>query len=414
MSTLSTKRFSAFTQLQQHKMVFVLLFVFAAYFLWEWYWYTQVGLAVVKWHTHLTLIVLPLLLAISFLLTTQSSIIQNILLGVTSFLFCLLGVEVICIVTGINKTYLEKSNGYYHSLYNTTGASYYHVLPPNATSVITKPEYTLIRSVNPLGFPDKVWNKQPDKRKKRILCLGDSFTEGDGATQDSCYVALLEQMLNIDSVQFECLNAGTLGSDPFFNFINLKDRLVQYHPNYVLQTLSSGDITADLATRGGLSRFQANKTLRYRSAPWWEPLYAISYTSRFFLNTLGYNEYLINTKNISENKEKYNEEIITLIEAYEEVLEKNNLFAYIIIRPEKNEVLTESAFDFSKIILAIHAQKNMKVINLFPHYKSFFNKKKTALNDYFWPIDGHHNAKGYHLMATFIHSELFEKGDDKH
>ena len=77
------------------------------------------------------------------------------------------------------------------------------------------------------------------KTSRRVLAIGDSFTEGDGAVVDSCYPVLLGKFLNSpnDSTGYEILNAGTCGSDPVYGYQNLQDRLCNYRPDVVLQTI---------------------------------------------------------------------------------------------------------------------------------------------------------------------------------
>lgn len=388
-------------------IIIVFTLLCTAYIGWETYWYFVVGLAFVKWHTHLAFYILPIGYVLFFLFYSQNLRLKNALLAFASGLLTLLGIETVCLIFNINKTYLETVGSHYVSAYNATGASYYHVHPHNTSVTVHKPEYTFYRETNSLGFADKEWPIQ--KRKKRILCLGDSFTEGDGTSADSSYVSVLEKLVNCDSAEFELMNAGTLGSDPFFNYINLKDRLTKYNPDIIIQTISSGDITADLATRGGMERFQNNQMLRFKTGPWWEPIYAISYSSRFLFNTIGYNTFLIRNEDAKKNKIAHDNAIIELLDLYEKTLIEHNTIAYIVFRPDKGEVLGPTGYDFSVIIQNIQKRKNIQVVNLVTDYNVFFAKDSVKLNDYFWRKDGHHNGKGYALMSSFIYRQIFNK-----
>jgi lysophospholipase L1-like esterase len=56
----------------------------------------------------------------------------------------------------------------------------------------------------------------PDKKKKIILFLGDSFTEGAGAPVDSSVPELLRKYVVSNDSTSDVLNAGIAGNDIFF------------------------------------------------------------------------------------------------------------------------------------------------------------------------------------------------------
>jgi hypothetical protein len=107
-------------------------------------------------------------------------------------------------------------------------------------------------------------------------------------------VALLKQKFLAADDSVDLMNAGVCGSDPFENYMNFKNRLQIYKPQLIIQTLTTTDITTDSRLCGGMERFQENETVKYKAAPWWEPLYAFSYISRLFFKMAGYNELLQN------------------------------------------------------------------------------------------------------------------------
>jgi len=78
---------------------------------------------------------------------------------------------------------------------------------------------------------------------------GDDFTEGDRAPYDSSYLATLRKLFTADSTVY-IRNAEIRRSDPFMNIIRHSDRLRTFNPNIIMQTLSSGDLNADMIIRG--------------------------------------------------------------------------------------------------------------------------------------------------------------------
>ncbi|MCO5247753.1 MAG: hypothetical protein M9887_02220 [Chitinophagales bacterium] len=49
------------------------------------------------------------------------------------------------------------------------------------------------RKQNSLGLSDKEWIKEKPTGTYRIICLGDSFTEGDGVDYEHSYVQALQR-----------------------------------------------------------------------------------------------------------------------------------------------------------------------------------------------------------------------------
>jgi lysophospholipase L1-like esterase len=381
-----------------------------AYFLWEVYWYNKVGIGFINWHTHLMLYVYLILLFYLFQRTIKKTFFKNLSLLTLSVLVLFFSIEFFLILKGTYTTYHERIYGHYYSFYNSIRASFYHTWPSNALHYMQTPEYKFIRKTNSLGFSDKEWIPQKNT-KTRILAIGDSFTEGDGAPPDSCFVSLLSKILNTDSSYFEFMNAGTCGSDPFFNFINYQDRLQNYQPDIILQSLSAGDVLTDMTTRGGIERFKNDSFLTFNKAPWWEPFYAISHVSRIFFSALGYNEFLQKGDLTDENKKKFDVKLIELFERYDSLATINNASLFVIIRPDgKSEVTSEMAsYDFSSITNTLSKTTRIHFVNLIPLYKQYFKEKGENINDYYWKQDGHHNSKGYSLMAQLIAESVFGK-----
>lgn len=387
----------------------LLLIPFVAYWGWEIFWFQKVGLNVIKLHTHfmfLGTMGLFFIFFITFYLKNSSK--QNFYLLIVSSTFLLLLIEFILAITGTNKTYLEKASGFYSSPYQGEN-SHYHSWTPLKPHWIKKPEYAYLFPTNSLGFADSNWNLNKEAHVKRIICLGDSFTEGDGAPYDSSYVALLKKYPFQTSPPLEWINGGICGSDFFHNYKNLKDLLLPYKPDMILQTLASHDFITDIRLRGGMERFSSDGTMNYKNAPWWEPLYAVNYLSRFFFHALGYNELLQKKELAKQEIKTMNEITIQLFNEYEALCEKNNIQWVLILRPDKNEILDRHySYDFEPILQKIQTYPNVKILNLLPAYQEYIELKGTKVENYFWKNDGHHNSKGYQMMAECV-AQFLEK-----
>lgn len=384
-----------------------------AYITWETYWYTRVGLAFVKWHTHLMAIVLLyvlLLLGISILKRFSNSILfnyKNIILALTSICTTFLMVELLFIVSGREKNRFEKDMGFYNPILVDEN-NYYHTWTPNSIHQLKASTFNYQRFTNSLGFPDKEWvlNKA-DTGTIRIMCAGDSFTEGDGAPQDSCYPKILSDLLAAHNINAEVMNVGICGSDPFFNYMAYKDLLVKYQPQIILQTISENDVNSDYMLRGSLERFREYKKLTYKvSAPWWEPIFAISYLSRPVFRLFGLSNHFneIDFRNhvsIQEAQKDFD----TLFSLYKKEAEANGAKLILIHLPMEHGV-KNGVYDSTMITLPY----DIDSFNLLAYYQDSFSIFSANYQSYYWVEDAHHNSKGYQIMAQSIFQYLNSNG----
>ncbi|MBP6516987.1 MAG: hypothetical protein KA242_08040, partial [Chitinophagales bacterium] len=201
-------------------MFWLLLFVYAV---WELYWAARVGTLAIKWHTHLALyIYLWVVSDILLLLWQRKKALRNylnirIMLGSIWGMF--LCVEAYLIHSGIGDTYMEKVHFGYVSRYGSNHEDYYRNHKPFETFYFTRPEFTYARKCNSQGFSDIEWPVKKRKAEKRILVLGDSFTEGVGAPFDSNYVSILRAMYAATDTNIFVMNAANAGDDPCVNFV---------------------------------------------------------------------------------------------------------------------------------------------------------------------------------------------------
>jgi hypothetical protein len=202
------------------------------------------------------------------------------------FLLCftLVVFEILLRLAGINATWSENTGHGYISYYGKTLKSWYHVHQPNTEFDQDNRDFKYHHKVNSLGLRDRE-DFFSDSTPCKVICVGDSYTEGVGAPADSTYPHFLEQKLNDAGYSCQVLNAGVAGSDPFYEYVLVRDKLIQLHPDYVVVDINSTDIT-DFIFRGGLERFKADGSVVYNKGPWFAGLYHWSYVVRFIMNNL--------------------------------------------------------------------------------------------------------------------------------
>lgn len=376
------------------------------YCLWEAYWISKIGYPAIKWHTHLApylyfgfffFLISWILHKSGFRVSTEATLL------IYSILCCMVLIEWVLVLSGYNKTYLEKISGFYSSIYIPSSRGWYYTWDIKGRKhTISKPEYTYDRPTNSEGLPDTEWNRRGAKGQKRVLALGDSFTEGDGAPYDSSYPAQMIHMLRRtgDSACY-IMNAGMCGSDPFYNYMQLRNKLLQYEPDIVIQSWGSGDMLTDVVVRGGLERFRSDGSVRFKPAPWWEPLYAVSYISREFFSVLGYNELLRKEEATPDEIEEMNASTRQLLDQYISLCRQHGVRLIIAFHPQKGEIIDgKYQYDFGPMLSYLHSYPEVQVADLLPLYRAYLDSTHSTADSYFWHYDGHHNSKGYMLMAA--------------
>lgn len=312
--------------------------------------------------------------------------------------------ESVLTFSGLNKTQHEKLLGFNVEIYYQDNyQQYYHIDDPYEKIYVKKTEFTFKRISNKLGYSDFELQKRKSKNEIRILSLGDSFTEGDGAPFNNSYVfQLREKFLN--SSKYYVFNAGKCGSDPFFNFVNYRDILKKYDFDIVLQTLSSSDLQDDIKIRGGMERFKKKYELQYRKTnPIIQHIYIMSYVGRSVLHFLGYNELFVTQNDIEKDCKK----TVNLMNLFNKITIKNNSKLVLVILPNKKEVEEDYPIFFKKTIENIKNIKGLYIIDLREFYrKEMVQSKSNFIKNNWWEEDWHHKPQGYQMMAKSIYLGL--------
>lgn len=384
--------------------VFILL-LFAGYISWETYWYTKVGLGFIKWHTHFVpiLMVWFLLTPVVSLLTTKKE--AHLSLGV--IVFSLIAVEGFLMATGINKNYVENRTGYYLSLYRQQSNDSLRTYKPNEWHPLKTPEYDYKRFTNSYGFSDKPFQKPANQLV--IQTYGDSFTKGDGAPADSSYPYLLGKMLgNGYLVQ----NYGICGNDPGFYPVQFEKVGKNYNPRLIILSYCTFDFITDVMSRGGMERFYENGW-RTKGGPWWEVIYASSLTSRLVFHSFGirYDDFFLNEEEKKARYKALEKNWNGIFVELAELAKRYNTEIFLFKKPERCEIdVNKYQFDMSFFDSLLANYPQIHHVDLLPKYRQKIKMDKGgSTSAYYYVKDGHHNPKGYLLMAQLIYESLVQE-----
>ena len=316
----------------------------------------------------------------------------------TSAALCL--AEIVLVFSGFGATYLEKrGNGrpvdvnYQKEQPWTWDTNGQHRLK---TSVFDYP-----RSTNRFGLSDYEW--EDSTSSYRILVLGDSFTEGDGAPYDSSWVSLIRSLFKHDSIPVKIMNAGVCGSDPYEQ-LNLYNKvLAPLKPNLIIVATSTPDYTWDGMQKGGIERFNRHG----HNISLLEASYAYSRVARLFLSVFfGYDEILVSRRDteVLESKSKFlAQDIVT---RFSNAVAVPVLF---VMFPYESETSSgKYAYSIDDVISnACRQYENTVFFSTMACYTEQITKLKLRSEDLWWiPEDGHHKPQGYAMMAECIYKKI--------
>lgn len=341
-----------------------------------------------------------------------------------SILLFLIVFEFLLRLSGVFTTNYEKRTGMYICQYRAHRPNWFCTWAPNTTMNYSQKEYNFIRNnYNDLGHREINFSSFfADSSTNKVICLGDSFTEGDGAPADSTWVKSLEVLLNKteNGKKYVLYNAGSCGSDVFFNNKILVEKLAIANPKIVIECVNSSDIY-DIIYRGGKERFNADSTTTGKAGPIWEPFYEHIHTFRALVRTLGgYDNNLIKV----EEKEKLMAMAIQLISEQiqdtELFCKKNGIQYILILHPTSlslinynpkvinayNSIAARKYKNIDNLVDTLLFNKSY-VCNIFQPMMKFYSKNDAT--KFVWKDDRHFNSRGYYVMGDIIFQELIKK-----
>ncbi len=338
-------------------------------------------------------------------------VMKNAILALSSLLLTLLFIEIILRVKPLNESlqnYGERSKGHYMRVYDDSKRSAYLTHNPNSLVTLQTLYFKYERHTNSLGlsFPEMPVTKEHGEI--RIMAVGDSFTEGDGAPADSTWMKSLERELtkNYPSQKFSFINAGVCGSDPVFELKLFNDKLLDYRPDFLIAAINLSDID-DLVMHGGEERFISNEECRFRSGPWWEPVYAFSYLFRLAVHTK-YNKVFLTDEEDEMLRGKAVADIVKTMHRFHQLAESNGIKFITALMPVAVDVLQEKFNTLQPVLDSLGSDPPFRVINLFDYYTSQAGMNHENVFNYYWRMDGHHTGKGYSIFGRAVADYFLE------
>ena len=328
--------------------------------------------------------------------------------------FSLAAFEVVLRVEKRNITWSEGVGHGYVSYYNEVKPTWFHTWTPNDSVMLDHGDFKYPVKTNSLGLRDREF-KYNDPAAKHILCIGDSYTEGVGAPYDSSWPRLMQNYLNTAGPAAEVIDAGVSGSDPFYEYMLYKYKLLPCQARYVMLCINSSDCT-DYIFRGGMERFKPNGTTEFNKGPWFEPLYHYSYVMRFLINDIKHypnaNLFVRDTTAKSALVQKGMLEIVQVIDSMNRLAAQQQARLLVVIHPCIGELLYNSSDNRNykmrfEEMQAILESKSICVINLWQPLGAHFNRQNYL--QYSYVHDSHYNGRGYNIMAREILNEINRK-----
>ena len=320
-----------------------------------------------------------------------------------SILIFLVSFEIFLRVSGKYNTRSENKTGIYSFKYKVKKPTWYYTNKPNSSRIKKEKEWQYFNQYNEFGNREKaIDNFINDTFSIKVVCLGDSFTEGDGAPYDSSWVRLFERKLNLkDSLKYKIYNAGACGSDVFYNHKILTNKLMILKPKIVIECINSTDIN-DVIWRGGIERFNSDGRVSGKVGPNWEFFYCFSHVFRAFMNVFyKYNENLISENNLLLNEKAAISLIVSQVEQTAKFCLSNHIEYHLIIHPLPTELIKGNSQPIEFIQQLSH---KLYVTSLFTSFSNYY-KKNDLLKEY-WIVNKHFNSKGYLTMGNIIFNEI--------
>lgn len=313
--------------------------------------------------------------------------------------------EILLRITGTGTTFTEKREGVFINPAARLQTTWYAVWPPHFHLQFNTSEFNYSRVTNAEGLSDTEWSIQKAPNEIRIMTLGDSYTEGEGCSYDSTYPKLLEGLLQkeFSGATIHVMNAGHCGSDPWFEYKKFTDRLLKYKPDIVLYTNGSNDLAFDHLYLGGMERFMPDSTIKNQLPnPSWLRCYQWSYVCRAVATAAGFDETLLSSKHRQNDLPKAVQDSRLVSRSFSSLAVKNNFSCLQIIRVDRGDIYDGYPFAIAQLTAGNDRLPNYNDVNLLPYYIDSIHISPKNMQQYYWPVNGHHTPKGYAIMAQAV------------
>ena len=177
--------------------------------------------------------------------------------------------------------------------------------------------------------------------------------------------------------------------------------MLKYKPDLVL--LALGKELDFYHQRGGFERF-TKEGVKYRKAPAWEKLFAVSKIFRFITHKILNYKYFMSPEDYIADCQKANNDIKSCIDRFYRLsLKEKFKFAIIFIDDESK--------DADPYLSDILKKENVIPIIDLPEYNKKIGKLTTSnRTKYYWSLDRHCNSRGYDMWARGVEWNLNKLG----
>lgn len=267
---------------------------------------------------------------------------------------------------------------------------------PNSANYYKTFDFTIPVTYNPIGLRGKLPPVKKQENEYRIITLGDSFTEGFGAEEDSTFPYLLQKQLQKKTnKKITVINGGICGSNPLHEIKIYSNLLEHYNPDLILIISNLTDIK------------DIEFTLHKSNPPLKE--YIIASNRIFRIIDYGILKNDMNIENCSKNatyRNKYNLKILmdSLLNFSKRLNHEGKQLA-IIYNPCKEEIININNTHPSKSLITSYETSGLNLIDLRKTFKNVIHNK-SELASYLWKSDAHYTPKGYNLMAKEVADEI--------
>jgi hypothetical protein len=325
-------------------------------------------------------------------------------------IFTIIGVEIVLRIFGVRDTYMEKVRLGYVSYYGQTEPTWYHTWPPDKPVKYNEPEIKCSFPGSSLGLREREIPLAKNDSVKRLFFVGDSFTEGAGVEYPYAMPRYFEKKLDSAAIKAEVFNAGVSGSDPFFEYILLRDKLMPLHPDMVILCINSSDIQ-DYILRGGMERFNPNGTTVFHKGPWWEPIYHYSRIFRLFVHyVLQYDSTLVKRSQLKSKTAEAELSIQKCLYQTQRLCQANNVKFICVLNPVPRELKKRTVARDIEDLVPMISPDSLQFINLYPDFRTVMNEANWLA--YSLKINGHYNRVGYNLFSDLLFDEINKKYPD--
>lgn len=126
--------------------------------------------------------------------------------------------------------------------------------------VRSEPDHMMvIQRLNAYGFRGDDWKIQKPKNQKRILFLGDSFTEGFLVKDDGVLSECFKRIALEKNRPVQAINLGVIGADMADYFRLLTDAIPILQPDFLVLSIFPNDYTQYADARAYISNFNAHR-----------------------------------------------------------------------------------------------------------------------------------------------------------